>query len=462
MAAADVEVDMEEQEQASQPPAQQQNGAENSSSTNNSKRKPRNQNKPPEFPCLCCGENCNKNQQSVRCIMCQLWAHRDCLKMPDNTFKHLDEQAKEGTAFWVCRPCQSFGQRVQHQFAENNKRHDTTEKRVEANSRRIAETEKEMDKLKEALRKMEEKIGKDQGEREDNLCDEMQEREVRRMNLIIHGVDEPNDVRGNREKIEKDKERCEKIFTAMKARTRKEDIRFCRRIGERGDDPRPMVIGLENEEEKRHLLGRARELRNTKYSDISIVPDLTRKQRNREARMKDEAEEKNKELTEEEKSKNIKWMVVGRRGEKRIIKGVERDQQPYIRDVRRDEQSQSNTQRNEQTQRRTERNNSRQGEEQEQRRGGLLPPVQREPWRPETREGRWYRKEPEERDLGARSKTSRQPENRGAGAPDQQARGASGRWDGNGTGRDSRHSKRSRWSGTSSEEDDHPRSRPRH
>jgi hypothetical protein len=84
----------------------------------------------------------------------------------------------------------------------------------------------------------------------------MQEREVRRMNLILHGVEEqPNDVKGNRERIERDKDRCKKIFLAMRARTRRDDIRFCRRIGERGDDPRPIVIGLENEEEKRHVLG---------------------------------------------------------------------------------------------------------------------------------------------------------------------------------------------------------------
>jgi uncharacterized coiled-coil protein SlyX len=387
--------------------------------------------------------------------------------MSDATYRGLEAQKNEtGTAFWVCRPCQSFGQRVQHQFAESNKRHDATEKRVEANSRKIAETEKEMDRMKEALRKMEERLGKEQGERDDNICDEMQEREVRRMNLIIHGVEEqPNEVRGNRERIEKDKVRCERIFVAMKARTRKEDIRFCRRIGERGDDPRPMVIGLENEEEKRHLLGRAKELRNTQYDDISIVPDLTRKQRNREARMKEEAEEKNKGLTEEEKSKNIKWMVVGRRGEKRIIKGVERDQQPYTRDGRRDEQVRSNAPRNNTNQRRDEQNENGTSEQNEQRRGGLLPPIQREPWRPEQRDGTWYRKEQEGRETGARSKTTRtQQENRGAGVQDQQARTGSGRWDGNGQGRDRdrRHSKRTRWSNTSSEEEGQPRSRLRY
>jgi hypothetical protein len=287
-------------------------------------------------------------------------------------------------------------------------------------------------------------MSRESEKKEDNLCDEMQEREVRRMNLIIHGVDEqPDEVRGNQERMEKDKDRCEKIFKAINARTKKEDLRFCRRIGERGTDPRPIVIGLENEEEKRHILGRARELRNSRFKDVSIVPDLTRKQRNREARMKDEAEEKNKNLTAEERNRNIKWMVVGRRGEKRIIKGVERDQQYY--DNRRPA-------------------------------AALHPPVQQPaPPRPvvpqprpqqhpapllgprllpvqEQRDGRWYSKERDERELGARSKTTantRWTENRPARVPDQRET-RYGRPD----TIETRTAKRTRWSGTSSEDED--------
>jgi hypothetical protein len=224
------------------------------------------------------------------------------------------------------------------------------------------------------------------------------------------------------------------------------------------------VIGLENEEEKRHVLGRARDLRNTQFRDISIVPDLTRKQRNREARLKDEAEEKNKDLTEDEKSRNVKWMVVGRRGEKRIIKGVERDQQPYVQHGREAANDRPQTQRNEQNRATGEQTSSRSRDEAEGR-NGLLPPLRREQqWRPEqrseTREGRWYRKEPNESDLGARSKTNRWQENGGARAKDQPARGAGGRWDDNGRDRERRHSKRQRWSGTSSEEEQ-PRSKQR-
>jgi hypothetical protein len=251
------------QEPASQPT----NSEQQQQSKGKRGRKPNH----PDYPCLCCGENCTKSQAAVKCIMCTLWAHKDCVKMPDSTFKLLEEQMREsGSAYWVCRPCQNFGQRIKHQFAECNKRQEENEKRTEENSRRIDGTEKEIDELRKEMKRMAERLEREGGEREENLCDAMQEREVRRMNLIIHGIEEqPDRIRNNRERLELDKERCEQLFEAMKARNRKDDLRFCRRIGEKSAEPRPMVIGLETEEEKRHILARARNLQGTQFQDIS-------------------------------------------------------------------------------------------------------------------------------------------------------------------------------------------------
>jgi len=54
-------------------------------------------------------------------------------------------------------------------------------------------------------------------------------------------------------------------------------------------------------------------------------PDLTQMQRKEEEEMRQEAERKNREeLTQDDISKNLVWTVVGARGEKRIIKVVER------------------------------------------------------------------------------------------------------------------------------------------
>lgn len=48
------------------------------------------------------------------------------------------------------------------------------------------------------------------------------------------------------------------------------------------------------------------------------------------------AEERNKELSAEDRAKNLEWLVVGRKGEKRMIKGVPRSQ-PLQRTGVRDE-----------------------------------------------------------------------------------------------------------------------------
>ena len=64
---------------------------------------------------------------------------------------------------------------------------------------------------------------------------ELREREARRLNLVIHGLPEPEaSIKDSRERMERDKEECEKLFIAMKARTIYQAVRFCRRIGEKG------------------------------------------------------------------------------------------------------------------------------------------------------------------------------------------------------------------------------------
>jgi hypothetical protein len=49
-------------------------------------------------------------------------------------------------------------------------------------------------------------------------------------------------------------------------------------------------------------------------------------QREEEKEMKKEADRRNTQLAEQDKAKNLQWMVVGARGEKRIIKAVPREQ----------------------------------------------------------------------------------------------------------------------------------------
>ena len=66
------------------------------------------------------------------------------------------------------------------------------------------------------------------------------------------------------------------------------------------------------------------------FACVTIVPDMTKSQRKGELRLREEAERRNHEdLSEEDREKNLKWIVVGSRGEKRLIKGTEREEQNY-------------------------------------------------------------------------------------------------------------------------------------
>ena len=217
---------------------------------------------------------------------------------------------------------------MNRQFQEKNRRQDETDTRVECNTRQIRATEKDVEELRQELRRLNERMDEDREAKEDTLCEELRERDVRRCNVIIHGVPEPDDsIQDNRERMEIHKIRCEELFQEIRARTRKPDIRFCQRIGERGRDSRPIVIGVTTEEEKKHLLDRAKELQRSRFNNVAIVPDLTKLQRRGEEKLVREAEERNKSLTREDMDKNQRWLVVGKRGEKRMIKGVEREPQ---------------------------------------------------------------------------------------------------------------------------------------
>jgi hypothetical protein len=118
---------------------------------------------------------------------------------------------------------------------------------------------------------------------------------------------------------------CDNIFKALKMNFTSENaVKFCRRVGEKGAGPRPMVVGFRREAQKEDLLESAKDLRNTHFSEVSIIPDLTQEQRKEEAEMVSEAERRNGDLSEEDRTKNLEWMVVGARGERRIVKGVKR------------------------------------------------------------------------------------------------------------------------------------------
>jgi hypothetical protein len=204
------------------------------------------------------------------------------------------------------------------------------EARIETNAGGIRQNTQDVESLRQELRRVMSRMDDEREARETALCEELRDRELRRLNLIMHGLHEPaQSISDNRDRAEADRRMCSEVLSVIGVRTRGQDLKFCRRIGERGRDPRPLVMGIRTEEERRNILDRSRALQSTRFENVAIVPDLTRMQRRAEDQLSKEAEQRNQSLTVEDRERNLRWLVIGRRGEKRLIKGTE---QPPQRD----------------------------------------------------------------------------------------------------------------------------------
>jgi hypothetical protein len=208
---------------------------------------------------------------------------------------------------------------LEGRFLEVENRVVRSEGIVQDNTKRVDEVEKRQDRVEQALEQEREKMRKERAE-------EMRERDIRKKNVIMHRVGEAADtVKTAEERRAWDMRSCDNIFRALNLdMTSETAVKFCRRVGEKGEGPRPLIVGMRREWQKEDLLDSAKNLKNTQFADIVVIPDLTKEQRKEEAEMISEAEERNRNLTQEDRAKNLEWMVVGARGERRIVKGVAR------------------------------------------------------------------------------------------------------------------------------------------
>ena len=284
-----------------------------------------------EKNCLGCGlafgKTTGKKEAAVKCMICSLWCHKSCAAVSDEYLKILEEQLKAtGVAYWACRSCAAYNRLVSNRFQEIEKRMDQQENRTKENEEAIKKNE---DKTEEVNRKVE-KLAREMEDIKKNSTDswmeEMRERDLRRENIIVYGVEEAGEgEKDGRIRAESDLKKLDMIFIATRANMPTKDaVNFCKRVGEKGEEPRPLVVGFHEESTRKRVLRGAKNLKNSQYSHVSIAPDLTKLQRKTEDDLKLEAMEKNKHLTTEDRSKNLQWMVVGQRGTRRLIKGVNR------------------------------------------------------------------------------------------------------------------------------------------
>jgi hypothetical protein len=270
--------------------------------------------------CLACNKAFTKTDSSIQCVICTLWIHhKPCSAVSDDGFKFLSEQMQAtGTAYWACRSCVRYSQGITMRVREVEKKLEEVQKDIKDNAQEIQRVDRNVEDMRKELDKV-----KEQSKADGNnyiTAEEYREREARRTNLILHRVKESAAMLVD-ERRQADLAECGNILREIGLAAEAVNIKLCRRIGEKGDEPRPLIVVLRSEASRAAILDSARYLRDTPYNEISIVPDLTYTQRQEEADLAEEAERKNREeLTEEDQQKNLKWQVVGPRGAKKLVK----------------------------------------------------------------------------------------------------------------------------------------------
>ena len=152
---------------------------------------------------------------------------------------------------------------------------------------------------------------------------EINERDERRHNAVIHGLNEAApDVVDSKARMAKDIEKLQVLVAQLDLQIDMASVRFAKRIGTKtGNESRPLLVQFKESKDRANLLDNAKNL-NTKpaeWKKVKIVCDLTKMQREEETRMRAEAVNLTDKLKGDD-AKNFEYRMVGRRGERKILK----------------------------------------------------------------------------------------------------------------------------------------------
>jgi hypothetical protein len=243
------------------------------------------------YPCIWCKKNVGRN--GVQCKTCQLWIHVECGGISKEVFNILANPSKYGMGVsWNCDSCQASAKRLEERMNALEGRFVEVENRVIRNEGIVQEATKRVESVEVRQTKLENMMEQERERMRRERAEEMREREIRKRNVVMHRVGEAGEgVRTIEKRKAWDLKSCENIFRALNMDFNYDNaVKFCRRVGEKGAGPQPLIVGLKREWQKEDLLDKAKDLRSTAFAEVAIIPDLTQEQRREESEMTCEVE----------------------------------------------------------------------------------------------------------------------------------------------------------------------------
>lgn len=269
--------------------------------------------------CLRCTVAFKKNDKCVQCAMCELWAHTKCTELSTDSMKALNSRKKDEGLTWQCRSCLRYTHKFLAAARQMESRLTSLEKKVEV----VAVLEAAVGDLQKEFVVMKENLATRpvNSSSSEDVFSELRERELRKENIIVQDLPEPTGSTGW-ERSENDARRLTDVLWNIGVELHRSDIKFMTRVGKfQEGKTRPLLVGIVEQRVRDAILSNAPKLNKLQepMRKISIVKDLTKKQREEEVNLAKEAVDRNSKLSEQDR-KNFQWKVTGKRGERRLVR----------------------------------------------------------------------------------------------------------------------------------------------
>ena len=265
-------------------------------------------------------------------LKCNVCYHPPCVQVDDAQLELIKKCEDMGMGSpWSCTVCKSALEKLDKSVKQVASRVTVIEAKTETLERSAEELKQENKDLKEELSKIKEQITavdkKVSDNSSDKILEEVSERSSKERNIVLHQCLESNAMTS--EEIQRDDLLgIQSLFNELGLRdiVAKEVLLGWRRLGQKKSvQPRPLLLIFKTKNDRDRVIDRAPRLsrhQDDEFKSISIVADLTQKQRKLEQDMFKRAERLNLDRTSEQVTKNLVYKVLGRRGE-RVLRQVE-------------------------------------------------------------------------------------------------------------------------------------------
>lgn len=233
--------------------------------------------------------------------------------------KALNSRKKDEGLTWQCRSCLRYTHKFLAAARQMESRLTSLEKKVEV----VAVLEAAVGDLQKEFVVMKENLATRpvNSSSSEDVFSELRERELRKENIIVQDLPEPTGSTGW-ERSENDARRLTDVLWNIGVELHRSDIKFMTRVGKfQEGKTRPLLVGIVEQRVRDAILSNAPKLNKLQepMRKISIVKDLTKKQREEEVNLAKEAVDRNSKLSEQDR-KNFQWKVTGKRGERRLVR----------------------------------------------------------------------------------------------------------------------------------------------